>query len=105
MGQDRYTTDVISDNEGNGWWKDPSVAPASPRIGPYGSATGTTYVAHHKIGRSPKDVMPAGWDGLVSGQTFVEAPVDAPATVALTQAEYDALDPKDPNATYIITEG
>ena len=25
--------------------------------------------------------------------------------VVLTQGEYDSLDPKDPNATYIITEG
>lgn len=105
MGQDRFTTDVISDDEGNGWWKDPTVAPASPRVGLYGSSQGISYTATHRIGRSPADVLPAGWDGLVSGQTFVEAPADEPATVTLTQAEYDALDPKDPGTTYIITEG
>lgn len=74
MGQDRYNTDIISDLEGNGWWKDPSVAPASPRIGLYGNAQGICYVAAHRIGRAPKDVLPAGWDGLVSGKTFTEAP-------------------------------
>lgn len=73
MGQSRYTTDVISDGEGNGWWKDPSVAPASPRVGLYGDYRARLYYAHHRIGRSPADVLPAGWDGLVSGETFVEA--------------------------------
>ena len=73
MGQTRYSTDVISDGEGNGWWKDPSIAPASPRVGLYGDYKGRMYYAHHRIGRAPKDVLPAGWDGLISGQTFVEA--------------------------------
>lgn len=73
MGQSRYNTDVISDNEGNGWWKDPTVAPASPRVGLYGSSQGISYTAVHRIGRAPKDVLPAGWDGKISGETFVEA--------------------------------
>ena len=73
MGQSRFTTDVISDGEGNGWWKDPTVAPASPRVGLYGNVRGISYTAVHRIGRAPKDVLPAGWDGKISGETFVEA--------------------------------
>lgn len=72
-GVKRYATDVISDGEGNGWWKDPSIAPASPRVGLYGDYRARMFYAHHRIGRAPKDVLPAGWDGKISGETFVEA--------------------------------
>ena len=40
----------------------------------------------------------------VSGQTYSIQDLNATKTVELTQAEYDALSPKDPNTFYIITD-
>lgn len=40
----------------------------------------------------------------VSGQTYSIQDLNATKTVELTQAEYDALSPKDPNVFYIITD-
>lgn len=40
----------------------------------------------------------------LSGQTYNIQDLNATKTVELTQAEYDALSPKDPNTFYIITD-
>lgn len=40
----------------------------------------------------------------LSGQTYNIQDLNATKTVELTQAEYDALSPKDPNVFYIITD-
>ena len=40
----------------------------------------------------------------LSGTTYNIQDLNATKTVELTQAEYDALSPKDPNTFYIITD-
>lgn len=48
----------------------PGSYPASPRLGCYGSFKGRIYYSHHRLGRTPRAVLGAGWDGLVAEQPY-----------------------------------
>lgn len=69
----RAPLDLISDEEGNGFYNDPTLPPASARFGRYGSHKGRWYVKNHRIGYTLKSVLPPTWDTLVDNTPFSEA--------------------------------
>ncbi|MDO4254541.1 MAG: heparin lyase I family protein [Kocuria sp.] len=66
----RHRDNLISDNEGNGWYKNKQVPAPTPRIGVYGNQSIKLYFREHKLGRSVRDVLGSGWDGKVDGVTY-----------------------------------
>lgn len=62
---------VISSQEGDGWFRDKGVPAATPRIGTYGNHPMRLYARDHRLARDPWTALGPQWDGKLDGRKFV----------------------------------
>lgn len=67
----RFADNVISSQEGDGWYKNKSIPAATPRLGVYGNHPMKLMFSLHKLGRTPRSVLGSAWDGKVDGKRLI----------------------------------
>lgn len=67
----KVSEDVISSEEGEGWFLDKNTPAATPRVGTYGSHPMKLYVSEHRFGRTVRSVLGRNWNGLFDGKKMI----------------------------------